>query len=73
MPEEQEFQRRLASVFRKISDVKPDDIRVCITGRVIDVQGDVVVLDDGSGKVNATFKPQRTVGHKKSVPPVTDH
>jgi len=57
MPEEgQEFQRRLASAEKKISDIKPDDIRVSVTGTVIDKQDDrVVVIDDGTGKVNVTF------------------
>lgn len=57
MPEEgREFQRRLPSKEKRISDIKPDDIRVSVTGTVIDKQDDgVVVIDDGTGKVNVTF------------------
>lgn len=57
MPEEsREFQRRLPSKEKRISDVKPDDIRVSVTGTVIDKQDDgIVVIDDGTGKVNVAF------------------
>ena len=55
MPEEQEFQRRLPSVYRRVADISADDIRVCIIARVIDVQENVAVLDDGTGKINASF------------------
>jgi hypothetical protein len=60
MPEEnQEFQRRLPSVERKISEIKPDDIRVSITGTVIDMQDGFAVVDDGTGKANVAFeKPE---------------
>ena len=58
MPDEdRDFQRRLPSVERKISDIKPEDIRVSVTGTVIDKQDDrVVVIDDGTGTISATFE-----------------
>ena len=55
MPEDKEFQRRLPSIYRKISDVKPEDIRICIIARIIDIQDNVVVLDDGTGQATAVF------------------
>jgi len=52
MPDE--FQRRLASVERGIAEIKPGDIRVSILGTVIDKskEGKMIVLDDGTGKIN---------------------
>ncbi len=57
MPEEQDFgfQRRLPSVYRSISEIRPEDIRVCIIARIIDMQDNTVVLDDGTGKITAVF------------------
>lgn len=57
MPEgDREFQRRLPSGKKKISDIKLDDVRVSVTGTVIDKQDDgVMVIDDGTGRVNVTF------------------
>ncbi len=55
MPED--FQRRLPSAERDIADIKPGDIRVALTGTVIDKSkdGDAIVLDDGTGKINVSF------------------
>jgi len=50
MPEE--FQRRLPSIFRRVADIKPVDMRISLIGTVIDKQDSVLVLDDGSGKIN---------------------
>jgi len=62
MPEEMEFQRRLPSVFRRISDIGAEDIRVCIVGRVIDAQEGIIVIDDGTGKINASVEGPAEVG-----------
>ncbi len=51
-----EFQRRLPAKPRGISDIRPEDIRVAVTGTIIGKQGNIIVLDDGSGKVNVTFE-----------------
>ncbi len=51
-----EFQRRLPAKERNISDIKPEDIRVGVTGTIIGKQGNIIVLDDGSGKVNVSFE-----------------
>ena len=62
-----EFQRRLPAKARKISDIKPEDIRVGITGTIIGKQGNVIVLDDGSGKVNASFEEPIKFGENQLV------
>jgi hypothetical protein len=56
MPEEgQDMRRRLPSVFRRVSEIKPDDVRVSLIGTVIDKADDGLVLDDGTGKVDITM------------------
>lgn len=51
-----DFQRRLPAVERNISDIKQDDIRVRVIGTVLDKQGNRIVLDDGTGKVDVGFE-----------------
>jgi cobyric acid synthase len=50
-----EFQRRLPSADRKISEIQPEDMRVRVMGTVIDRKGNTVILDDGTGKIQITF------------------
>jgi hypothetical protein len=56
---DQPFQgrKRAACVERRISDIRPEDIRVRITGTVIDSDGERMVIDDGSGRISATLEP----------------
>lgn len=57
MPEEgQDFRRRIPSVLRKVSDIRPDDVRVSVIGTVIDKAEDGIVLDDGTGKIDITLE-----------------
>ena len=49
------FRRRIPSVERRIAEIKPGDMRVRITGTVIDKQDNRIVLDDGSGRINIGF------------------
>ena len=57
MPEGfQDFQKRMPSVYRKVSGIGQDDVRVSIIGTVIDKQENRLVVDDGSGKVNVSFE-----------------
>lgn len=62
MPEEgsQDFRRRLPSVFRRVSEISSEDMRVSVIGTVIDRADDGIVLDDGSGKIDVTLteKPE---------------
>ena len=51
-----QFQRRMPSVERRISGIKPEDIRITVIGTVIDKQGNKIVLDDGTGKIEAIFE-----------------
>ena len=54
MPEETSL-RRMPSVFRNISEIKPEDIRVSVLGTVVDKDGETIILDDGTGQIRATF------------------
>ncbi|RLJ09881.1 MAG: replication protein RepA [Candidatus Aenigmatarchaeota archaeon] len=53
--EETTFRRRLPCVERKISEIRPEDMRVRITGTVIDKSEDKLVIDDGSGRITVIF------------------
>ena len=46
-----EYQRRLPGIFREISGIKPDDVRVSVLGTVIDSEDGRFVLDDGTGRL----------------------
>ncbi len=57
MPDESgDFQRRLPAVERAVGEIKQDDIRVKVVGTVLDIQENRVVLDDGTGKIDAVFE-----------------
>jgi hypothetical protein len=58
------FQRRVAAVERNIADIKPEDIRVKLVGTVLDSQGERVVLDDGTGKIDVVFQEPVSVSSK---------
>jgi uncharacterized protein YdeI (BOF family) len=58
MPDNQESdrsRRRMPSVERRISEIRPGDMRVRLVGTVVDRQENRIVLDDGSGRVNVSF------------------
>ena len=68
MPEEaRDFQKRMPSVERKVSEIKQDDIRVSIIGTVIDNQDNRVVVDDGTGKVSVSFEAPVKAENNKLV------
>jgi hypothetical protein len=50
-----EFQRRLPSAERDIADIRSGDIRISVTGTVIDIKDTRLVLDDGTGKIDVSF------------------
>ena len=62
-----QFQRRMPSVERKVSEIKPEDIRVRVLGTVIDKQENKLVVDDGTGKIEAIFDDPVNVELKKMV------
>lgn len=49
-----EYQRRLPSMEREIAGIRPGDIRVSVIGTVIDMDGDRLVIDDGTGKIDVS-------------------
>ena len=51
----QEF-KRSPSVERKISEISNTDIRVRILGTIIGTENQSVILDDGTGKIKASFE-----------------
>lgn len=53
--EDEGFQRRSPAVFRRVSEIQPSDIRVSLIGLIVDMDEGTLILDDGTGKVQATF------------------
>lgn len=47
--------RRLPSVGKRISEIGKGDVRVRLLGTIIDKRENVIVIDDGTGKINVTF------------------
>lgn len=53
----EKFLKRLPAVEKIISDINPkSDIRVRITGTVIDAKDNSIIIDDGSGKIEVFFE-----------------
>jgi hypothetical protein len=50
-----DFRRRLPSVFRRVAEIRPEDMRISVIGTVIDKADDGIVLDDGSGRLDITM------------------
>jgi len=48
--------RRLPSINRSVTEIGRGDIRVRLLGTIIDRKDNVIVLDDGTGKINITFE-----------------
>ncbi|MEE9323411.1 MAG: replication protein RepA [Candidatus Aenigmarchaeota archaeon] len=58
--------RRLPAYEKKVAEIGKDDIRVRLLGMVIDRKDNVVVLDDGTGKINVVFaEPVVTEANKR--------
>lgn len=58
-----EMQRRIAAAEKPINEIKPDDIRVRVVGKVVDKNDEYVVIDDGTGRINVvTDKPDFSPG-----------
>lgn len=53
-----DFQRRIPSVEREVTGIRPEDIRVSVLGTIIDKnpEGKSIVVDDGTGKIAARFE-----------------
>ena len=50
--------RRMPSVPRKVSEIGAGDVRVSVIGTLIDRQGNIAVIDDGTGQVRASFEKE---------------
>lgn len=59
-----ERKRRAPSIERKITEILPEkDIRVRLLGTVLEISDSVLLIDDGSGKVEVQFdKPDDLLG-----------
>ena len=53
--------QRMPAKERRVSEIKPDDTRVGIVGTVVDFKGNVLAVDDGSGKINVSFEEAPSV------------
>ena len=48
--------QRMPTKERKISDIDSGDPRVSIVGTVVDFSNNIVAVDDGTGKIDASFE-----------------
>ena len=51
-----DIRRRLPSVPRKVNGISQNDVRVSVTGTVIDVSENGMVLDDDTGRISISFE-----------------
>lgn len=62
MPDERLIKRRLPAIEKNISSIQPDtDVRLRLTGTVIGVGSNSVVIDDGTGKTEVFFEKEPVV------------
>ncbi|NIO20661.1 MAG: replication protein RepA [Candidatus Aenigmarchaeota archaeon] len=47
--------RRLPSLGKRVSEIDKGDVRVRLLGTIIDKKDNVIVIDDGTGKINVSF------------------
>jgi hypothetical protein len=57
-----DFRKRMPSVFRRVADIRPEDMRVSLIGTVIDKADDGIVLDDGTGRIDVTLAAVPEIG-----------
>ncbi len=62
----QEF-KRMSAIEKKISGITEKDIRVSITGAVVDSQDEMLIIDDGSGKIKVSFNSPPNLAEPKIV------
>ena len=66
--EPQDFsRRRIPCAERRISDIRPDDVRVRVLGTVIDRDDSRVMVDDGTSRISAVFDKAPEVGMNQVV------
>jgi len=72
MAQEKLIRRRLPSVEKSIADIQPEsDVRVRLTGTIIDTTPTSIVIDDGTGKVEVYFGEEPIVKQGQSVRIIT--
>jgi len=72
MADERLIRRRLPAIEKRIVEIQPDsDVRIRITGTVIDIGSNSIVLDDGSGKIEVYFEEQPKVRNGQLVRVIT--
>lgn len=54
--------RRFPAMEKKISDIGPEDIRVCVIGTIVDKSNGKVAIDDGTGSMEALFDEEMLKG-----------
>jgi hypothetical protein len=48
--------QRMPAKERRISEISPEDTRVSIVGTVVDSNGGILAVDDGTGKTEVSFE-----------------
>jgi hypothetical protein len=72
MAQERLVKRRLPSIEKSIADIQPEsDVRVRLTGTVIDTTPNSIVIDDGTGKVDVYFGEEPSVRQGQYVRVIT--
>jgi hypothetical protein len=72
MAQERLAKRRLPSIEKSIADIQPEsDVRVRLTGTVIDITPNSIVIDDGTGKVDVYFGEEPSVRQGQYVRVIT--
>ena len=72
MPQENLMRRRLVAIERKIEEIQPEsDVRVRITGTIIDTGPNSIVIDDGSGKIDISFEREPLVREGQLIRVIT--
>lgn len=62
-----DIRRRLPSVPRKASEIAQDDVRVSVTGIILDVSDSGIALDDGTGKINISLENRQGLAANQMV------
>lgn len=59
--------QRMPAREKTIGEIGADDVRISIVGTVVDSSGSVLAVDDGSGKINASFEEPPGAGPGQMV------
>jgi RNase P/RNase MRP subunit p29 len=59
--------RRLPAHEKRVAEVSKDDVRVRLLGTVVDSNENIVILDDGTGKISVVFREPVNVETGKTV------